>query len=120
MWFWILMLMGTLIVPGVMILYGWLFKHKPPQEINGMYGYRTSRSMRSKDAWLFANLYFGKIWFRWGLILLLVSVLAMLAVWGRKIDVVGMVGGILCVLQCVAMVASIIPTERALKRRAGE
>ena len=120
MWFWIFMLMGTLIIPVTMMLFGWLFEHKPPQDVNSNYGYCTPRSMKSKEAWLFAHQYFGKIWFRWGRILLFVSVLVMLAVLGRKIGVVGTVGGILCVVQCVAMVAPIVPTERALKRKSGE
>ena len=32
MWFWIFMLMGTLIIPVTMMLFGWLFEHKPPQD----------------------------------------------------------------------------------------
>lgn len=35
---------------------------------------------------------------------------------GSSEDVIGAVGGILCFLQCAVLVASIFPTERALKK----
>lgn len=31
-------------------------------------------------------------------------------------DTIGMMGGILCTIQCMALIISIFPTERALKR----
>lgn len=117
MWFWIFMLVMNLLIPGFMIGFGWLFLHKPPKKINGIYGYRTTRSMKSKESWQFAHIYFGGLWFRWGWGLLLISALVMIAVVGRDIDTVGIVGGILCTLQCVVMLAPIIPTERKLKRK---
>lgn len=117
MWFWIFMLVMNLLIPGIMIGCGWLMKSKPPKKINGIYGYRTTRSMKSTEAWQFAQIYFGRIWFRWGWGLLLISVLVMLTVVGRDIDTVGIVGSILCTLQCVILIAPIIPTERELKRK---
>lgn len=33
----------------------------PPKKINGFYGYRTSRSMNSQDAWEFSQVYSSKI-----------------------------------------------------------
>ena len=88
-----------------------------PKEINRAFGYRTNMSMKNKDTWLFAHLYFGKLWFFIGWILLVISVFAMLVVVGQGIDCVGTVGGILASVQCVVMIVPIIPTERALKRR---
>ena len=117
MWFWIFMFIMVLMIPGIMILCGWFFWKKPPQKINGMYGYRTSRSMKNKDTCRFAHLNFGKLWFFIGWILLVISVFAMLVVVGQGIDCVGTVGGILASVQCVVMIVPIIPTERALKRR---
>ena len=117
MWFWIFMFIMDLMIPAVMILCGKVFWQKPPQEINGMYGYRTSRSMKNKDTWLFAHLYFGKLWFWVGWILLVVSVIVMLMVVGQDKDCVGAVGGILSFIQCIEMIVPIVPTERALKRR---
>ena len=119
MWFWIFMLVANLLIPGCMILFGRLFSRKPPKTINGVYGYLTSRSMKNEETWQFAHIYFGKLWYRCGVILLLVSAVIMLLVVGRSIEVVGTVGGFLSILQCVALVAPIIPTERELKRKFG-
>ena len=33
----------------------------PPKEINGLYGYRTSRSMQTQEAWDFSQRYSSKI-----------------------------------------------------------
>jgi len=120
MFFWIFMLMMNLLIPGIMIIMGRLFQRKPPKKINNVYGYRTTRSTKSEEAWRFSHIYFGRLWFRWGRVLLLVSVLFMTAVAGRNIEIVGTAGGILCSLQCVVMILPIIPTERALKQQFGD
>ncbi len=44
----------------------------------------------------------------------------MIAVVGRDVGTVGIASGILCALQCTAMLLPIIPTERALKQEYGE
>lgn len=117
MGFWIFMLCMDLLIPVMMILFGWIFMKKPPKNINGFYGYRTPRSTRNQDTWDFAHKYHGKIWFTWGVILLPVSIMAMLLVYGKEIDTIGNWGGILCYIQLVPMVGSILLTERALKQR---
>lgn len=116
MGFWIFMLVMELLIPGVMIFFGWMFIHKPPKEINSIYGYRTPMSSKNQDTWDFAHRYFGRLWYRAGLMLLPVTLIAMLLVFGRDDDTVGTVGAILCVIQCVPMIGLIIPTERALRK----
>ena len=49
MGFWIFMLVMTLLIPLTMIGFGKLFLKSAPKEINGVFGYRTSMSMKSKD-----------------------------------------------------------------------
>ena len=119
MGFWIFMLCMDLMIPGVMILFGWIFLHKPPREINGIYGYRTSRSMASQEAWDFAHQYMGKLWLWVGLVLLVFTFAAMLPCMGKEDDTVGLWGGILCAAECVIMMLPIIPTEKALKKTFG-
>lgn len=41
----------TFLVPAVCIVFGVLFLWHPPKNINGLYGYRTSRSMKNEDTW---------------------------------------------------------------------
>ena len=37
------------------MLMGLIFYFRPPKKINGLYGYRTTRSMKNPENWLFAN-----------------------------------------------------------------
>lgn len=49
MGFWIFMLIMDLLIPFTMIGYGRSFSKKAPKEINAVYGYRTSMSMKNSD-----------------------------------------------------------------------
>lgn len=114
--FWIFMLVMNLLVPLTMIGFGKLFLKCTPGKINALYGYRTSMSMKNEETWVFAHLYAGKLWYRWGRILLPVTVLAMLPVFGKDTDTVGTWGGILCLIECIPLIGVIPPTERALRK----
>lgn len=116
MGFWIFMFVMDLLIPATMILIGRVFMKKPPKTINSLYGYRTASSMRTKETWEFAHQYSGKIWFYSGWVILFPSMLGMLFVLKKDADVIGTVGGILCMAQCIPMAAVIIPTERALQK----
>lgn len=115
MGFWIFMLVTDLLIPAVMIGFGRVFMKHPPKEINGIYGYRTSMSMKNKETWAFAHKYNGKLWYICGLVMLPVTIVVMLFVLGSDEGMVGMVGGILCAVQTLLLIASIVPTERALR-----
>lgn len=117
MGFWIFMVCMNLMIPLIMIVLGAIFLRHPPKGINGFYGYRTARSMASQEAWIFAQVYFGKLWLRSGIGMLLAAALAMLPCIGGSVSVVGTWGSILCLVECIGMLLPIIPTERALKRR---
>ena len=54
MGFWIYMLIMDLLVPVTLIGFGKYFKTKAPKEINAVFGYRTSMSMKNRDTWEFA------------------------------------------------------------------
>lgn len=120
MGFWIFMLVIALLLPGVMVLFGQVFLRRPPQQINGVYGYRTRRSMASQAAWDFAHRTCGRLWFAWGLVLLPVSAALMLPVLGRAEAVVGLWGTVLVVLQLVFLFLTLGLTEGALKRHFDE
>ena len=47
--FWIFMLLTDLLIPLLMIGLGRLFMKRPPKRINGIYGYRTKRSMKTQE-----------------------------------------------------------------------
>ncbi|WP_066022259.1 MULTISPECIES: SdpI family protein [Clostridium] len=51
--------MVSLIVAAVFIVCGFILMRFPPKDINGIYGYRTSFSMKSQDTWDTAQKYGG-------------------------------------------------------------
>ena len=114
--FWIFMLLMDLLIPATMISFGTLFVTKPPQKINHLFGYRTTMSTKNKDTWEFAHKHCGKLWKTIGLILIPVSIIPLLLVLGKGIDVIGTVGGIVCCVQIIPLSLSLIPTELALKK----
>ena len=116
MWFWLFMLCIELFTPLLMIGFGkYFFKHAP-KDINGIFGYRTTMSMKNKDTWIFAHTYCGKLWYVGGLLLLPISLSVMLAVIGKTENTIGIVGAVLCFAQLILLVGAIIPTERALRK----
>ena len=76
--------------------------------------------MMNEETWRFANQYFGKVWYFCGLILAPLSVIAIAIVFEKGTETVGMVGGIVTMLQMIPLVGAIIPTEIALKKNFDE
>ncbi|MBE5929201.1 MAG: SdpI family protein [Lachnospiraceae bacterium] len=116
MWFWWFMLIFGLMIPMVQIVAGRMMWKHHPKQINWVYGYRTKRSMKNMDTWVFAHEHCGRIWWKTGLIMLIPSVLIYIPFYHSNEDTIGIVGTILCVIQLVVLIASIFPTERALKK----
>lgn len=116
MGFWLFCTASCLLVPAVMLYFGWRFLKKPPKHINSFYGYRTTRSMRNQQTWDFAHQVCGRLWFRWGLVLLPLSLLAMLLVLGKDVGELGLWLMGVTVIQIVVLLGSIVPVERALKK----
>ena len=117
MGFWIFMIAMDLLIPIIMIAFGYAFKKSPPKEINWVVGYRTERSMKSKATWDFAHAYFSRLWRIIGWAMLVPSALVMLLVMGKDSYAVGGIGMVLCLVQCVIMIIPVIPTESALRRK---
>ena len=69
MGFWLMMLICDLSVPLIMIFGGLMMYRHPPKKINGVYGYRTSRSMKNMQTWRFAHRCCGRLWQRLAMIL---------------------------------------------------
>lgn len=64
--FWLFMLIMNLLIPFTMIGFGFYFQKHPPKEINELFGYRTSLSMKNEDTWKTAHVQFGRVWLIWG------------------------------------------------------
>lgn len=111
----IFIFINYLLIPGVMILFGGLFLKKPPKEINGLYGYRTTMSMKNKDTWDFANKAIGKLWFKLGIELFIITVICVTVMLGVNKELLGKYGLVLFYLQIAVLILSIFPVERKLK-----
>ena len=116
MGFWIFMLAMGLLFPAVMILFGAMFMRSAPKKINFIFGYRTDMSMKNRDTWEFAHKYMGKMWFRLGLLLIPVTVIAMLFVIGKTENTVGTVGLIVSFINTVVLIVPVFFTEKALNK----
>lgn len=118
--FWVFMFLMAILIPLTMIGFGSFFYKKAPSKINAVFGYRTERSMKNQDTWQFAHTFFGRLSKKLGWIMLLVAVIVMLLLIGQSIDTIGRFGGVMCIIQTLIMIASIFPTERALKQTFNE
>ncbi len=123
MLFWFFMFIMNLLIPLTMVVCGKMFVKKcPPRHSSGRkeygvaYGYRTPMSNKNDDTWAFAHQHSGRLWIAIGWALTLISVVAMLFLLRKPFNEVGWYGGLLTLLQCLALVASIFPTEVALRR----
>ena len=84
MGFWIFMFCCDLLIPLVMIFAGRMMQYHPPREINYILGYRTARSMKNRETWVFAHRECGRLWQRWGWGELIATVVLMLLFLGEK------------------------------------
>ena len=116
MWFWWFMFVCDLLIPVLMIVCGKMMWKHSPKNINGIIGYRTTRSMKNMDTWKFAHDYCGRLWWKIGWIMLIPSIIVQFPFFNSDDNMIGVVGVILCTIQCVILIISIFPTERALKR----
>jgi len=103
-----------------MIIFGARFEKKVPKEINAVFGYRTTMSMKNKETWQFAHKYIGKLWKMCGWLVLLISAVVIIVSCGKDIAAVSIIGGITCTVQIIVMLCTIIPTEIVLKKNFDE
>ena len=114
------MLAMNLLTPLTMIIFGYIYSKKPPQKPKSKFaysGYRTQMSMKNEETWEYANRFFGKLWFRFGIVLGLISIIPLFFVIGKDKDTVGFAGLIICFVQMAVMLIPVIPTEISLRRR---
>ena len=109
-------LVGVFVIPVVLLLFGWLFSHgRYPKHPNGVYGYRTTRSMKNDETWAFAQERWGRLGWRAGWWLLMLSLLFVAILQTQSVRQHGLYVGAWITVQGVLTLATIIPVERALK-----
>jgi len=117
---WFGITLTVLLIPGLMIICGKYYIKKAPKNINHFVGYRTKRSMKNNETWNFAHNYMGKLWFKYGVVLLIVSVLLMFLPIGQDEDAVGGLAAIITMVQAFVMIVPGVLTEKALKKNFDE
>lgn len=105
----------SIFLPFGMSLIGAHLRRNPPKTINWVYGYRTTRSMSSPEAWDYANRRCGEVWVRGGLAVGAISALVAALFW-QKLEAVSL--RLVC-LQLLFLFLTILVVERDLKQRFG-
>ena len=116
MWFWWFILLCDLLVPVIMFAGGIIMSKHCPSHINGLFGYRTARSMKNMDTWKFAHEYCGRLWRKVGFISLVMTVLVHLPFYHSNEDVIGIFSLVIVLIQTIVLIIPIYATEMALKR----
>ena len=116
MLFWVLMLLTALICPLMMLIIGLIYKNHAPKKINRFSGYRTEMSMKNIGTWTFAHKYIARMWLIWGAILTVPSAVPMLFVIDKSEETISLTALIVCFIGLGAMMATLIPTEIALRK----
>ena len=106
-----------LLLPTMLVGFGAIFRSHPPKNINMAFGYRTSRSMKSRESWDFANRYWGALVFRIGLAAEGVTLAVLAAGYLASPGQMGNLSLVMSGLQIVLLFVSIPLTERQLKKR---
>lgn len=114
--FYCFMAFMNLLIPLSMIILGYLFKKNPPKNINGIYGYRSSRSMRNETTWKFANQLAGEYWKRWGILILIPSVFIDIALYQQNDLLISKASLIVCILQLIPLTLPVYFVEKQLKK----
>lgn len=101
-------LVGIIFIITALILFRF-----PPKKINWFYGYRTIKSMKSQEAWDFAQRYSSRLLLFSGFILLIIACCALLfPVYNEIVEVI-----LSMIFVFAAAFGLLILTERELKRR---
>ena len=111
-----LLLIGSLI-PTMLLFIGEILRKHPPRTISWYLGYRTARSMKSQEAWDYAQSRLGQLWRRLGLPLWIFSLLILLPFRDAPEDLQGLVLLVLTGGQLVALLSGIPRIEQELQER---
>ncbi len=106
------LLVVPLLSGAIFILAGLIIFVFPPKNINGLYGYRTSNSMKSQERWEFAQKYSSLEMMKFGGILMLTSILGFIIEPNGDTPMVIGLG-----LMIAMVIVLFIRVEKALKKR---
>lgn len=116
MGFWVFMFFCCLLLPATLLGCGALLSSGLP--FDSAMGYKTPMSTKNEQTWAFANFYCGQLMKKCGWVSLPITVLVFLILlfFVRDKDIVGTIGGVLCIITGGPLLAVIPITERALHK----
>lgn len=111
----------AILTPFIIALSGKILYKNAECDINGAFGYRTSRSMSSRDNWVFANKLCGKILFYGGLAAAAASICAVFLTYVISGEETSFWISVIVNILTAAMIIAAIPyVENRLKKLAKE
>lgn len=113
---WIMIVITYILIPALMTGAGWMIWKHSPKNINAIYGYRTRMSSLNQNTWRFAQEYAGRLWVRWGIRMMPVSILLLMIFAASGETAASIAGSVLCMVQILIMLSSIAVVERTLNK----
>lgn len=110
----------NLIIPVIMLFSGVKFRKHGPENINGIYGYRTSMSKKNKETWEFTHKYCAKLWMKLGFVMLIISIIGSMITFTFIGDIQVIIEILIVTIQTAVLIISIFPVEKALKNNFDE
>lgn len=105
----------VIIIPVAVLFGGVILIQCAESDIDSTVGYRTRRSMTSREAWFLANKTCGKLWITVGIIFVIFSLTVPMIFYVLVSDTAGVYTGIITLLfQTVALILSVVTTEKKL------
>ena len=116
MFFFVTMFICNLLVPIILIGFGYFMYKYPPKQINGIIGYRTKMSRKSMETWIFAQKYCGRLWLKIGFLMIIPTILVQIPFIHSSVDAIGTATFIIEMVQVAIVLLTIVPVELALRR----
>ena len=116
MFFFVTMFICNLLVPIILIGFGYFMYKYPPKKINGIIGYRTKMSRKSMETWIFAQKYCGRLWLKIGFLMIIPTILVQIPFIHSSVDAIGTATFIIEMVQVAIVLLTIVPVELALRR----
>jgi uncharacterized membrane protein len=108
----------NIIMSVTMILGGYSMRYYAKKPVNRVIGFRTSRSMKNRDTWYFANKKCGDIWLVMGVVSLVVTLASIFALMPDISDKAGeYVQAVIAILQFAAIMLSGLYVQLQLKKK---
>lgn len=106
----------NLIIPGVMVLGGYMMRKCPPRSISRWVGFRTALSMKNADTWAFAHACCGRVWWKIGWISLALSVLGQLPFAKAGEETLETLALVMVLAQSFVLLGTVVYVQRELKQ----